>query len=65
VFELIVPQSILEMQAVLTELVETFSFELPPAGMEYLRVNAGVMLPMIKDKMEEGVQMRLKISLVA
>ncbi|KIK96601.1 hypothetical protein PAXRUDRAFT_825792 [Paxillus rubicundulus Ve08.2h10] len=57
--------AILEMQAVLTELIETFSFELPPAGVEYLRVNAGVMFPMIKDKMEEGVQMKLKISLVA
>ncbi|KAF8842051.1 cytochrome P450 [Paxillus ammoniavirescens] len=55
--------ALLEMQAVLTELIETFSFELPPEGVEYIRVNAGVMLPMIKDKMEEGVQMRLKISL--
>ncbi|KAF9223490.1 cytochrome P450 [Gyrodon lividus] len=55
--------ALLQMQAVLTELIETFVFEFPE-GVEIIRINAGLMLPMVKDKSEEGVQLPLRISLV-
>ncbi|KAH7884659.1 cytochrome P450 [Phlebopus sp. FC_14] len=53
--------AVLEIQAVLTELIENFVFELPE-GTEIIRLNAGLMMPMVEGKMQEGVQMPLKIS---
>ncbi|KAF9219092.1 cytochrome P450 [Gyrodon lividus] len=55
--------ALLQMQAVLTELVGTFTFEFPE-GVEIIRLNAGVMIPMVEGKSEEGVQLPLKISLI-
>ncbi|KAF9237603.1 cytochrome P450 [Melanogaster broomeanus] len=55
--------ALLEMQAVLTELVEHLVFEFPE-GVDIIRLNAGNMVPMVRGKMEEGVQMPLRISVI-
>lgn len=55
---------VLEMQAILTELIETFEFAKPKQGLDIMRVPAGIMVPMIRGKMHEGVQMPLQVSVV-
>ncbi|KAH7925485.1 cytochrome P450 [Leucogyrophana mollusca] len=55
--------AVLEMQAVLTELIETFDFRFPE-GVEIVRLNAGLMIPMVRGKMEEGAQVPLHISVL-
>lgn len=52
------------MQAILTELIETFEFAKPKQGLDIMRVPAGIMVPMIRGKMHEGVQMPLQVSVV-
>ncbi|EMD35307.1 hypothetical protein CERSUDRAFT_116112 [Gelatoporia subvermispora B] len=56
--------SILEMQAILVELLENFEFAVPDDKPEIQRVPAGLMMPMIRNKMHLGTQMPLKISVV-
>jgi len=56
--------SILEMQAVLVELVENFEFRFPE-GVEIIRLNAGLMASMVDGKMHEGAQMPLEVSVVS
>jgi cytochrome P450 len=56
--------AVLEMQAVLVELVENFEYRFPE-GVEIIRLNAGLMAPMVEGKMHEGVQMPLHVSVIA
>lgn len=56
--------SVIEMQAILVDLIETFEFSLPADATEIQRVNAGLMVPMVRGRMFEGTQMPLRISLV-
>jgi hypothetical protein len=55
---------VLEMQAVLVELVENFEYRFPE-DVEIIRLNAGLMVPMVEGKMHEGVQMPLQVSVIA
>ncbi|OJA16487.1 hypothetical protein AZE42_08914 [Rhizopogon vesiculosus] len=55
--------AILEMQALLVELIENFEYRLPE-GVEITRLYAGFMIPMVAGKMDKGVQMPLQVSLV-
>lgn len=55
---------LLEIQAVLVELIENFEYQLPE-GVEVIRLNAGNMVPMVAGKMHEGPQMPLQISTVS
>ncbi|KAG2341337.1 cytochrome P450 [Suillus weaverae] len=56
--------AVLEMQAVLVELVENFEFRFPE-GVEIIRLNVGLMTPMVEGKMDEGLQMPLEVSVIA
>ncbi|KAG2756654.1 cytochrome P450 [Suillus brevipes Sb2] len=55
--------ALLETQAVLVELVENFEYRFPE-GVEVIRLNAGLMAPMIEGKMDEGLQMPLEVSVI-
>lgn len=48
----------------LVELVENFEYRFPE-GAEIVRLNAGLMAPMVEGKMHEGVQMPLEVSVIA
>ncbi|OCH85106.1 PAH-inducible cytochrome P450 monooxygenase PC-PAH 1 [Obba rivulosa] len=54
--------SILEMQVILAELLENFEFSIPDDKPEIQRLPAGLMVPMVKNKMQLGTQMPLKIT---
>lgn len=56
--------SLVEMQAILVELIETFEFSLPGDDIEIQRVSAGIMVPMVRGRMHEGTQMPLRVSLI-
>ncbi|KZS99422.1 cytochrome P450 [Laetiporus sulphureus 93-53] len=56
--------AILELQAILVELLERFEFGIPAETPDIQRVPAGVMLPMIRNKMQLGSQMPLQVTLV-
>jgi len=56
--------TILELQAIIVELIENFEFAIPADKPDIQRVPAGVMVPMIRGKMRLGSQMPLKISIV-
>lgn len=49
------------MQAIMFDLVENFKFTLPAEKMEILRLPAGLMGPLIKEKPHEGLAMPLTI----
>jgi alkylphenol/PAH-inducible cytochrome P450 monooxygenase len=49
------------MQAVMVTLIENFEFTLPPTKPEILRMPVGVMAPMVKDQLQEGVLMPLTV----
>jgi alkylphenol/PAH-inducible cytochrome P450 monooxygenase len=49
------------MQAVLVALIENFEFTLPSSKPEILRIPVGVMSPMVKGHMQEGVLMPLNV----
>lgn len=51
----------MEMQAVVTELIETFEFDIPEGGLDNLCFSVGMMLPMVRGKLQEGVQMPLAV----
>lgn len=55
--------ALLEMQAVLVELVENFEYRFPE-GVEVIRLNAGIMSPMVEGKMHKGFQMPLEVSVI-
>ena len=54
--------TVLEIQAVLVELIENFKFALPDEKPEIQRVPAGITIPMVKNKWGLGSQMPLRIS---
>lgn len=56
--------AVLEIQAVLVELVENFEYRFPE-GVEIVRLNAGLMAPMIEGKLHEGSQLPLEVSVIA
>ncbi|KAF7791574.1 hypothetical protein EIP86_002590 [Pleurotus ostreatoroseus] len=53
--------SVIEMQAIMFDLVENFKFTLPEEKLEILRLPAGLMGPLIKEKPQEGLAMPLRI----
>ncbi|KAG0695495.1 cytochrome P450 [Suillus ampliporus] len=56
--------AVLEMQAVLVELIENFEYRFPE-GVEVIRLNAGLMAPMVEGKMDEGLQMPLEVTVIS
>ncbi|EKM52320.1 uncharacterized protein PHACADRAFT_260638 [Phanerochaete carnosa HHB-10118-sp] len=54
--------SMIEMQAITADLVENFQFSIPKEKPEIIRVPAGIMAPMVKGKMREGIQMPLHVT---
>ena len=50
------------MQAIVADLIENFKFALPENRPEIIRVPLDIMGPMVKEKMEEGVQMPLHVT---
>lgn len=53
------------MQAIMFDLIEHFRFTLPEEKMEIRRLPAGVMSPVVKEKMHEGLYMPLRVTLVS
>nr|BAL05188.1 cytochrome P450 [Phanerodontia chrysosporium] len=53
--------SVLEMQAIIVELVENFRFFLPDDKPEIIRAPTMTMGPMVKGKLHEGFQMPLRV----
>ena len=51
------------MQALAVELLERFEFGLPEEKYDIIRLPAGLMVPLVRDKMELGTVMPLKVSL--
>ena len=51
------------MQALAAELLERFEFNLPKEEYDIMRVPAGVMIPLIRDKPELGSVLPLRVSL--
>ncbi len=54
--------SVMEMQAAVFELLESFKFSLPKEGLQIKRQPAFVMLPMVRDEMSKGAQMPLHLT---
>ncbi len=50
------------MQVLVATLVEKFRFDLPLDKPEIQRVPSGVMGPVVRGKMEEGIQLPLRFS---
>ena len=50
------------MQALATELLERFEFGLPEEKYDIMRIPAGIMIPLVRDKMELGIAMPLRVS---
>ncbi|KAH9885379.1 PAH-inducible cytochrome P450 monooxygenase PC-PAH 1 [Cubamyces lactineus] len=55
--------SIIEMQAILVELIEQFEFTIPEDKPEIIRFPAGLVAPLVKDDMQAGPQMPLRVTL--
>ncbi|GJE98387.1 cytochrome P450 [Phanerochaete sordida] len=53
--------ALMEMQAIITDLVENFQFSIPEDKPEIIRVPANLMAPMIKGRLDEGAQMPLYV----
>lgn len=54
--------SLIEMQALVATLLESFKFELPPDKPEIVRMPSGLMGPMVRGKFHEGFAMPLKVT---
>lgn len=54
--------SVLEMQAILVELLENFEFSPPPDDIEILRVSVGVMGPMVKGSKSGRLELPLTVT---
>ena len=54
-------RSMNEMQAIAVELIENFKFSIPEDKPDIIRIPAGIMGPMVKNKMQEGIQMPLHV----
>ena len=55
---------LIEMQAIVTDLVENFKFALPEDKPEILRAPLGIMGPMIKGKLNEGMRLPLHVTVL-
>lgn len=53
---------IIELQAIIVELVENFRYNIPEEKPEIARIPAGIMGPVVKGKMYEGIQMPLHVT---
>ncbi|KAI0756691.1 cytochrome P450 [Daedaleopsis nitida] len=53
---------LIEMQALASELLERFEFGLPEEKFEVVRVPAGLMIPLVRDRMDLGIAMPLTVS---
>ncbi|KAI0714601.1 cytochrome P450 [Earliella scabrosa] len=56
--------SIIEMQAILVELIEHFEFAIPEDNPQIVRFPAGLVAPLVMSEMAAGPQMPLRVSLV-
>ncbi|KIP03776.1 hypothetical protein PHLGIDRAFT_31651 [Phlebiopsis gigantea 11061_1 CR5-6] len=56
--------SVIEMQAIVADLVENFKFSLPDEKPEIIRVPAGVMGPMVRGREHEGMLLPLRVTAV-
>ncbi|KAK0449894.1 cytochrome P450 [Armillaria borealis] len=54
--------AVMEMQAVIFELVESFKLSLPKEDLQIKRQPAFIMLPMVRDEMAKGTQMPLHLT---
>lgn len=54
--------SMIEMQAIATDLLENFKFALPEDKPEIMRLPTGLMSPIVKTRMGEGLQMPLHVT---
>ncbi|KAH9942950.1 PAH-inducible cytochrome P450 monooxygenase PC-PAH 1 [Amylocystis lapponica] len=55
---------VLEMQALLVELLENFEFGIPSDKPDIIRLPSGLMIPMIRGKIHLGSQMPLKVTVI-
>ena len=53
------------MQALAAELLEKFEFGLPEEGYDIIRAPAGLMVPLVRGKMELGSVMPLRVSMLS
>ncbi|KAK0204546.1 cytochrome P450 [Desarmillaria ectypa] len=53
--------AVIEMQAAVFELLESFKFSFPKEGLQIKRQPAFIMLPMVRDEMSEGTQMPMHL----
>ena len=53
---------VIELQAIVVELLENFEFAIPDDKPDIQRVAGGLMIPMIRGKPELGSQMPLKVT---
>ena len=49
------------MQAILFDLIENFKFSLPDEKLDIRRMPTGIMGPLVKEKMQEGLSMPLRV----
>jgi hypothetical protein len=56
--------SIVQMQAIVSELIERFEFELAYPAEDILRVPAVITNPMVRHKLDDGVQLPLKVTAI-
>jgi hypothetical protein len=54
-------RSIMELQSILSGLIEAYEFSLPPGGLDIQEVPAGTTSPMVRGQMEKGTQMPLRV----
>ncbi|SJK99825.1 uncharacterized protein ARMOST_03136 [Armillaria ostoyae] len=54
--------AVMEMQAAVFKLVESFEFSLPKEDLQIKRQPAFIMLPMVRDEMSKGTQMPLHLA---
>ncbi|KAK0495222.1 cytochrome P450 [Armillaria luteobubalina] len=54
--------AVVEMQAIVFELLESFEFSLPQKNIQIKRQPASVMLPMVREEMSKGTQMPLHLT---
>ncbi|KAG7444713.1 cytochrome P450 [Guyanagaster necrorhizus] len=53
--------AVMELQVILFELLESFKFSFPKAGIDIKRKPAGIMIPVVGDEMSKGTQMPLRL----
>ncbi|KIP07386.1 hypothetical protein PHLGIDRAFT_19184 [Phlebiopsis gigantea 11061_1 CR5-6] len=56
--------SVIEMQAIVADLIENFKFSIPDEKPEIVRVPAGIMGPMVRGREKEGMLMPLRVTAV-